>query len=420
MANPLALPAAGGLAALLGVFALLRLRRKKATEAGTPAAGDDSNLQNDSFFNASGGQQVDTAEAEAGPVSSMMYSPSQLDAAGDVDPVAEADVYLAYGRDLQAEEILKEAARIHPERIAIHHKLLEIYAKRQDKTAMEAAASEIYTLTGGSGDEWDNACRVAQPVDPDNPLYRGGGLGVAAGTAIAAAATAAAVTSAPNEPPAQEPAPASVDLDLDFSDMPPDAPAQAPAEEEEAPVVFEAPNVPALDAAPEPVAKAPAAPARDDFSVDFDLDLDLDSGTPAAEPAVAAAQPTPEPTLEEDNGPDSELGFELDLGDAPAQASAEVTELSLDEFNAEATQPLQAAPVAAAPMDLDLDGLSLDLDTPAAEAGEADPLETKLSLAAEFQAIGDTEGARALAEEVRDEAGGALKERAQVFLSQLT
>ena len=29
------------------------------------------------------------------------------------DPAAEADVYLAYGRDLQAEEILKEALRNH-------------------------------------------------------------------------------------------------------------------------------------------------------------------------------------------------------------------------------------------------------------------------------------------------------------------
>jgi hypothetical protein len=44
----------------------------------------------------------------------MGYSLSQLDAIGDVDPVAEADVYLAYGRDLQAEEILKEAMRATP------------------------------------------------------------------------------------------------------------------------------------------------------------------------------------------------------------------------------------------------------------------------------------------------------------------
>ena len=417
MANPLALPAAGGLAALLGVLALLRLRRKKATEAGAPAAGDDSNLQNDSFFNASGGQQVDTAEAEAGgPVSSMMYSPSQLDAAGDVDPVAEADVYLAYGRDLQAEEILKEAARLHPERIAIHHKLLEIYAKRQDKAAMEASASEIYTLTGGEGDEWDHACRVALPVDPDNPLYQGRGPDAAeAGTPAVASAAVAAVAAVAASPVAA--APAGVDLDLDFSELPPEATPTdpLPLETPDDTPVFEAPNVPQAEPEPEPVA---AAPAQDDFSVDFDLDLD--SGAPAAAPAEAAAPETPsEPTLEEDNGPDSELGFELDLGDAPAQA-AEATELSMDEFNAETTQPLKPAESSASALDFDLDGLSLELDSPAAEPGETDPLETKLSLAAEFQAIGDTEGARALAEEVRDEAGGALRERAQAFLSQLT
>jgi len=36
-----------------------------------------------------------------------------------VDPVAEADVYLAYGKDPEAEAILKEAALQHPEQISI-------------------------------------------------------------------------------------------------------------------------------------------------------------------------------------------------------------------------------------------------------------------------------------------------------------
>lgn len=80
----------------------------------------------------------------------MMYWPSQLDAGGDVDPVAEADVYLAYGRDLQAEEILKEALRINPKRVAIHAKMLEIYAKRRDVKAFEVLATELYTLSSGT------------------------------------------------------------------------------------------------------------------------------------------------------------------------------------------------------------------------------------------------------------------------------
>ena len=73
----------------------------------------------------------------------MSYSLSQLDAIGDVDPVAEADVYLAYGRDLQAEEILKEAMRSNPERLAIRTKLLEVYAKRRDTKGFELLATQL-------------------------------------------------------------------------------------------------------------------------------------------------------------------------------------------------------------------------------------------------------------------------------------
>ena len=78
---------------------------------------------------------------------------SQLDAIGDVDPVAEADVYLAYGRDLQAEEILKEALRTNPQRVAIHAKLLEIYSKRRDAKGFELLAGQLFALTGAEHEE---------------------------------------------------------------------------------------------------------------------------------------------------------------------------------------------------------------------------------------------------------------------------
>ena len=48
-----------------------------------------------------------------------------------------------------------------------------------------------------------------------------------------------------------------------------------------------------------------------------------------------------------------------------------------------------------------------------------DPLSTKLDLAQEFNAIGDSEGARSLIEEVLAEASGPLKERAQKMLSEI-
>ena len=67
--------------------------------------------------------------------------------------MAEADVYIAYGRDAQAEEILKEALRVHPERLPVRLKLLEIYAARKDQRAFETQAGELYSLTRGQGDE---------------------------------------------------------------------------------------------------------------------------------------------------------------------------------------------------------------------------------------------------------------------------
>ena len=89
------------------------------------------------------------------------------------------------------------------------------------------------------------------------------------------------------------------------------------------------------------------------------------------------------------------------------------------------------------PLEFDLNSLSLDLHTPTragsltdttapAPMGTAsgapipeDPLSTKLALAEEFNAIGDSEGARTLVEEVIAEASGDLKLRAQQLLTKL-
>ncbi|MDO4970301.1 MAG: FimV/HubP family polar landmark protein, partial [Comamonadaceae bacterium] len=126
--NPL-VPAGGALIAiLLGLLGYSTWQRRRAAQAAEqdPSLGD-SQLHPDTFFAGSGGQHVDTTDAAA---TTMAYALSQLDGGADVDPVAEADVYLAYGRDVQAEEILKEALRTQPERTAIYVKLAEIYAKR--------------------------------------------------------------------------------------------------------------------------------------------------------------------------------------------------------------------------------------------------------------------------------------------------
>src|SRR5471032_1219045 len=221
------------LAALLAGAGLIVSRRRKQQlvlpRAETSVLGDPG-TQAHSLFAETGGQSVDTNNSVFN--SNFAPSASQLDT-NEVDPVAEADVYIAYGRDAQAEEILKEALRSHPERHAVRLKLLEIYVTRKDARAFESQASELYSMTRGQGDEWAQAAAMGRTLDPSNPLYVEGGAAAdsmfaaapvvaAAGVAAGAAAFSTSDFSNDFSAPAPAPAPAGLDLDLGF-DAPPAA-----------------------------------------------------------------------------------------------------------------------------------------------------------------------------------------------------
>jgi pilus assembly protein FimV len=395
--HPMVLPGAGALVALLAGLGIYRMRRRQPAPVSKETSFLESKSPTDSFFGATGGQRVDTREANAtGAASSMSYSLSQLDAIGDVDPVAEADVYLAYGRDLQAEEILKEAMRASPDRLAIRTKLLEVYAKRRDTKGFEQLAVQLHALTHGEGEDWTKAQELGRQIDPDNPLYQAGGQPVAAGTGSARAAEALGASTLP------------------LSVLP-------------TPSAYGA-----LDSR-QPIEPLPALGA--------DLDLDLTAPIPEHEPS--APVPLMETTQPMQStvglGGDSTLDFELPIDDTSVSALP-------------ADTPRPPAPV----MDFDLSGLSLDLDMPAAPAvsegastgadfeppmldfrsiagaapidatdqpvgadDAADPLQRKLELADEFRQIGDVEGARDLLEEVVAKGGDSLKARAQAMLDRL-
>ncbi|WP_416208893.1 FimV/HubP family polar landmark protein [Acidovorax sacchari] len=430
--NPMLPLAGGGLLALLLGYGVYRTVQNRRNRNAVDSSFLESKLQPDSFFGASGGQRVDTASSQLTTgASSMAYSPSQLDAGGDVDPVAEADVYLAYGRDLQAEEILKEALRHSPDRTAVHVKLAEIYAKRQDRKALGAVAQDVFRLTDGQGMDWNRVADLGRSIDPENPLYQPGGRPpvlddddahplpaegfpstltdgrTAAGVAAAGAAAGAAAATAAAMPP-------DLDLDLDL-DLPDDALTEAPAQPPAAPGAFAAATAAATTA---PLASTAAAPAEAAEPV---LEFDPSPTSPLPMAGSAAPQSAPAP--------------ELDFPD----------DLSLADSARASLEPEAAPASAPVPLEFDLGDLSLDLDAPSAgrmepstaaaetapaatEPGEAmgdaaglpdDPLATKLALAEEFNAIGDAEGARTLVEEVIAESSGPLKARAQRLLAEL-
>ena len=410
--NPLLLPGAGLILAILAGLGYYRLRGRGKDEAGVTSF-LESRMQPDSFFGASGGQRVDTRDAAAsGSPSSMSYSLSQIDAIGDVDPVAEADVYLAYGRDLQAEEILKEAMRANPERLAIRTKLLEVYAKRRDTKGYEMLAGELYGLTGGQGEDWLRAQELGRSIDPENPLYEPGGqpgadlagnlpreplgastmpqsvvpspsrFGTAVGLGAAGVAGAAAAASVP-------------DLDLDaIVDTP------APS--------FAAPRV--------------AAPAVDEVDLDISLPAPMDDLPSVAGGYVSAADASFVDSRQPDAGPDSGSGMiDFELHDLP-----------------DISEPTLSAAAATSASKVDFDGLSLDFDlnptqSPAPDSivdeypvlldgteDDGDPLARKVDLAKEFLDFGDKESARDMLQDVIEKTDSAeLKARAQSMLDGL-
>ncbi|HNK53000.1 MAG TPA: FimV/HubP family polar landmark protein, partial [Ottowia sp.] len=391
--NPL-LPIAGaGLIALLAGFGVYRWRQSKKGDATMDSSFIESRLQPDSFFGASGGQRVDTREGRpsVGSSSSMVYSPSQLDAAGDVDPVAEADVYLAYGRDMQAEEILKEALRTHPGRVSVHRKLAEIYARRRDARAIEMVASEAWNHVKGEGADWAAIASLGSELDPDNPLYKPGGVPM-----MRSAATA--TTPQPRFGADTEPQTAQLQ---DKRDSKPDSssiPLDLELDLDDAPV-----RANAVTSVPPSVGNTSAMPNHH-----------------GPEPAIAAApEVKPVPIAL----PDFDLDLDTPTTVAPALAAAVATQA--DDEPPSVAQPYVASK--AGMIDFDMEALSIDPDsrsgvdpkTEQPDDADDDPVATKLALAQEFHAIGDTEGARTLVREVIAEATGSLRMRAERFLAEL-
>ncbi len=168
--DPLPVAGGAGILALLAGYFLLKRRRSQNASVETTALPVPSSLGPNSVFRMTGGQSIDTGNVAPHTGDFSQTGPGTIDT-DEVDPVAEADVYMAYGRDTQAEEILLEALQKDPQRTAIHAKLLEIYANRRSVKQFETLAGELYAQSAGVGPDWEKAAALGLTLDPHNPLY---------------------------------------------------------------------------------------------------------------------------------------------------------------------------------------------------------------------------------------------------------
>jgi pilus assembly protein FimV len=295
--------------------------------------------------------------------------------AHEVDPIAEAEVYMAYGRDTQAEEILKEALAKDPNRHEIALKLLEIYAARKDTVAFETQASELYASLGGQPTEvWLKAAEMGRGIDPDNPLYRvtpsvTGPAMVAAGTA---AATAAAAMAAANAPAEAAPGEALTDLGLlsGASETPPEITPEVEAlmEQDVATAMAEAPApVEAFDLGG--LGEPPAGPEVKSSDLGM-LEMELPGHDKDVETERLAVVEGPE-AAEYDLSLDvTEIEEPLPPPAAPevtvAEAASGMADLEMPSEEP-AAQPVAMAEAPYAPPEIDLSGIDLELGEPHTE-----------------------------------------------------
>jgi pilus assembly protein FimV len=370
MDDPLVLPAAGGLLIALlagGLYANNKRKNKiKAAEAAEDAL-LEAQEHEESFFSDTSNEPVMEQEpasidakqevSDIGAIETPEINTTILDTRAVVDPLTEANVYLDYGRDVQAEEILKDGLKTQPQNVAIYAKLMDIYAQRRDAKSFENMALKAKILLSEDSVQWQTISKQGFDLEPQNLLYRVAAPEQEDPLANLSAQEFSSRTLAQIDPESAK-APASVDLDLDFNFASSFPASTAIAETKKAPLV----DLP-----------------------DFSLELDQASDTVKPPTAPAAVHATH--VVNENSLPNQ----------MPQAMAFDLNNLSLDLNNTDKT--ITAPNVVTA-------------DNNA-------PFETKLALAQEFRAIGDTNGAKMLAREVLATATGNLKVRAEAFLAEI-
>lgn len=452
--NPEIVYGGGGLVALLlGYLGYSSRRRKKAQE-------EDLADLSATPFAAEAGAPAGKSEPVAGTPATS-FDTGDISIQGEfsesglltneeiVDPVAEADVLMAYGRDRQAEEILQEGLNKDPSRPAIHMKLLELYAKQENIAQFESVANKLHGLSNGRGADWEKTLAVART------------LGLSSGVFAGASVLAEAV-----KVPAADAVEPSVTVESLQGDNVATTGAQAPAMDlggagVEAKPLAEEEEVPSLEfdldlgtttgsdiaSAAEQAVSAPAS--AEDIGLDFDFDLGTSETKEAVEAVVKKA--------EVDRGvhlPLDEMDFDLDLGSPVEIEKPETADVSLADIDISTDLPMtedlaEDATAGGGIADLKLD-FDLELEPePAAEAHAAGSPETplavgemaipaeapaampqgkpdnpevatKLELAQAYEEMGDLDGARELLNEVVNEGSDAQQAEARAKLDQLS
>jgi len=398
---------------------------------------------------------------------------------GEVDPLTEADVFIAYGRHEAAEERLNEAISNEPERLDLRAKMLELHHATKNKEAFETGAEALYASLDENKEEnllWQKIIDLGVEIAPENPLFikelvEESDTGIVTNDEpVEAAMSDSEVMDIGLETGVFEAADLSAtesddsDLDMDFDlDLDKDI-ENFTAEEDKADMDFNLeldsdetktaePDVMEDTASTQELdadldMTATVLTDADDSGLDFNLEVD---DTTAEDSETDIKSETDEAKLTDDNA----LDFNLDIGDASESEQTtepEVTDtatsdndldfepgMSDDNSTAEKSEDKPETNSLELEDDFSIDGLSeesdsalddtLDdstLDLSLDDEGDSDDelvsgdeVGTKLDLAKAYIDMGDPEGARSILSEVMEEGSDSQKEEAQELMGQI-
>lgn len=344
----------------------------------------------------------------------------------EVDPLSEADLFLNFGRDVQAEQVLKDALLRMPDNHQIHLKLLGIYADRQDVDSFLVIESQLQK----SGDEEaiSQAAVLAQR------------LGLAEQPSIEDADSATALNPKPNfVAEISSAASVAATLDSELDEVVPEAEGENVGVVQEEVLDFDLTSTQPMFTMPDQVdfdvtSTSPSMPVPDMMNFDIsspaqapveaeaeaeskstheealpnldDLIFDVTSTfTPEAKPE---ADEVPEVSKKADDGMEFMLDFPIDEDKGEVQTQApeiNLSDISLDMDDINEPVAELAAPVEVAPV----------------EVGELhQEVSTKIDLARAYQEMGDEIGAREILDEVMQDGDADQRQQAQLIINQMS
>ncbi len=392
----------------------------------------------------------------------------------DVDPISEADLFLNFGRDVQAEEILKDALNNTPDNNQIKLKLLSIYVTRKDKQSFTKYAEEI--KDSGDAVAWERTAVMGREIDPDNPDYGGAqgdvkpsvavkpdvdfdlGLGadkmaaVAVGSAVAAQDFKMDFDLSGSQPSGSA---QPLDLDVEFekttlvskrNEAEVDATSilsrdMVKAAESASPMDFDVSgilpgevkslaNSSVMDFDISGMIPEQTSKSVQENAMDFDVSSSMFENTAAIQVPLVTAESAKPATMDF-----NDLVFDIpssketpvEAAPAPKPVADEGMPFSIDFPISYTKEPSSELPAVAKKIDFDFGDININLDgeEPVAQA-DADikdehwhEVSTKLDLAKAYQEMGDADGAKEILDEVLRDGDIAQRESAEKLLQQI-